>query len=43
MNEADFANYADDNITYVAGNNIEDVIINLQNALLTCFQWFYGN
>ena len=23
------------------GNNIEDVIIKLQNALLTLFQWFY--
>ena len=43
MNEADFANYADDNTTYVVGNNIEDVIVNLQNALLTFFQWFYGN
>ena len=25
------------------GNNIEDVIIKLQNASLTLFQWFYGN
>ena len=43
MNEADFANYADDNTTYVVGNNIEDAIINLQNVLLTLFQWFYDN
>ena len=25
------------------GNNIEDVIINLKNASLTRFQWFYDN
>ena len=25
------------------GNNIGDVIINLQNASLTLFQWFYDN
>ena len=43
MNEADFANYADDNTTCVVGNNIEDAIINLQNVLLTLFQWFYDN
>ena len=27
----------------VVGNNIEDVIIKLQNASLTLFQWFYDN
>ena len=43
MNETDFASYADDDTPYVAGNNIEDVIIKLQNASLTLFQWFYDN
>ena len=28
---------------YIVDNNIEDVIINLQNASLTHFQWFYDN
>ena len=39
MNETD----SDNNTPYVLGNNIEDVIINLQNASLTLFQWFYDN
>ena len=43
MNEIDFASYVDDNTSYVVGNNIEDVIIKLQNAWLTLFQWFYDN
>ena len=43
MNETDFASYADDYTPYVVGNNIEDVIIKLENALLTLFQWFYDN
>ena len=36
MNKTDFASYADD-------NNIVDLIINLQNASLSFFQWFYDN
>ena len=36
-----FASYADNNLPYVVGNNIEDVIINLQNAPFALFQWFY--
>ena len=43
MSETDFASYADDNTPYVVGGNIEDVIIKLQNASLTLFQWFYDN
>ena len=43
MNETDFASCADDNTPYVVGSNTEDVIINLQNASLTLFQWFYDN
>ena len=43
MIETDFASYADNNTPYVVGNNIEDVIINLQNPSLTLFQCFYDN
>ena len=43
MNETDFSSYADDNTPYVVGNNIGDVIIKLQNASLTLFQWFDNN
>ena len=34
---------ATQSITYLVINNIEFVIINLQNALPTLFQWFYDN
>ena len=40
MNEIELASYADDNTPYVVGNNIEDVIINLQNLLLSLFTMF---
>ena len=43
MNETDFASYADDNTPHVVSKNVENVIINLQNASLTLFQWFYDN
>ena len=43
INETDFSSYVDNNTPYVVGNNIEDVIIKLQNASLTLFQWFYDN
>ena len=43
MNETDFASYTDDNTLHVVGNDIEDVIISLQNASLTLFQWFYDD
>ena len=43
MNETDFASYAGYITPYVVGNNTEDVIINLQNASLTLFQWFFDN
>ena len=39
MNETYFTSYADVNTPYVVSNNI----INLQNASLTLFQWFYDN
>ena len=37
MNENDFASYADDHTPYVVGNNVQNIIINLQNASLTLF------
>ena len=40
MNEIELASYTDDNTPYVVGNNIEDVIINLQNLLLLLFTMF---
>ena len=43
MNDTDFASYEDDNTPYGVGNNIEDIIMKLQNASLTLFQWFYDN
>ena len=36
-----FASYADDKTP--VGNNVEDFIINLQNASVTHFQWLYDN
>ena len=44
MNETESASYTDDNTPQTfTGSNVEDVIINLQNASLTLFQWFYDN
>ena len=43
MNETDFASYADNNTSYLAANNIEDVMIKLKNASLTLSRWFYDN
>ena len=49
ISESDFASYADYDTLYVVGtpyvmgSNTENVIINLQNASLTLFQWFYDN
>ena len=43
MNNTELASYADDNTPYAAGNNIEEVIVKLQNASKTLFQWFNDN
>ena len=32
MNDADFANYADDNTSFFVGDNLSDVTLILQNA-----------
>ena len=43
MNDIDFASYADDNTSFIIGDDIGDVIFKLQNASKTLFQWFYDN
>ena len=40
MNDIHFVSYANDAISYIAWNDIEDVILKLQNASKTIFQWF---
>ena len=40
MNNTELASYADDNTPYAVGNNIEELIVKLQNASKTLFQWF---
>ena len=40
MNNFDIASYADDNTPYAVGNNIQELIVKLQNASKTLFQWF---
>ena len=40
MNNIELANYADDNTPYAVGNNIKELIVKLQNASKTLFQWF---
>ena len=43
MDDINFAGYADDNTSYVIGNDVEGVIFKLQNALEILFQWFMDN
>ena len=43
MNNTELASYADDNTPYAVGNNIEELIVKLQNASKTLFQWFNDN
>ena len=43
MNNFDIASYADDNTPYAVGNNIQELIVKLQNASKTLFQWFSDN
>ena len=40
MNNTKLANYADDNMLCAVGNNIKELIVKLQNASKTLFQWF---
>ena len=43
MNNFDIASYADDNTPYAVGNNIQELMVKLQNASKTLFQWFSDN
>ena len=43
MNNTELASYADDNTPYVVGNNKDELIVRLQNASKTLFQWFSDN
>ena len=43
VKEIDFASYADDNIPFVSGDRLDDVLDSLENAGLKLFDWFYDN
>ena len=43
MQNVDFASYADDNKSYDAGGNIDEVIIYLQESSKKLFKWFADN
>ena len=43
INNFELASYADDNTPYAVGNNIKELIVKLQNASKTLFQWFSDN
>ena len=43
MNSFDIASYADDYTPYAVGSNILELIVKLQNASKTLFQWFCDN
>ena len=43
MNAVDFARYADDNTHFFVGNDLNEVIFQLQSASKTLFQWFDDN
>ena len=43
MNNTELASCADDNTAYTVGTNIEELIVKLQNASKTLFQWFSDN
>ena len=43
MNDVDFASYAEDNTPFFVGNDLDQVIIKLQSASKTLFQWSADN
>ena len=43
MNNFELASYADDNTPDAVGSNIEELIVKLQSASKTLFQWFSDN
>ena len=43
MKDVDIVNYADDNTSYITGDNIDQVMSALQNAAASLFKWFSDN
>ena len=43
MNDVEFASYVEDNTPFFVGDDSNDVILKLQNALKTLFKWFNDN
>ena len=43
INDVDIASYADDNITYIIADNIDDLIKSMDEASIVLFQWFNNN
>ena len=43
MNHEDIANYADDNIPYVSGKNVNKVVRFLEESSRVVFKWFKDN
>ena len=43
VHDVDFANYADGNAIYDAGDNIDEVIISLPESSKKLFKWFADN
>ena len=43
VENAEVANYADDNTPYTTGKNNEEVIAKLEKETSTLFKWFFDN
>ena len=43
MNKKDFASYADDNTSYVTGNDVNEVIDSLKESSDELFYWLADN
>ena len=43
INDIDIASYADDNISYIIADNIDDLIKSMDEASTVLFQWFNNN
>ena len=43
MNDVEFASYADGNTPFFMGDDLNDFILKLQNALKTLLKWFNDN
>ena len=43
MNDVEFATYADDNTSFLVGDDLSDFMLKLQNASKTLFKWFNDN